>query len=95
MQEIQVGSQGQEDPLEKGNGYSLQYSCLENSMDRGAWWAAVHRVTKSRIYAWICEQNQEAMSKSKDPVLFFLPHQFPRPELEPLPPALEAQSLNH
>ena len=31
----------------KGNGYSLQYFCLENSMDRGAWWATVHRVTKS------------------------------------------------
>ena len=25
--------------LEEGNGYPLQYSCLENSMDRGAWWA--------------------------------------------------------
>ena len=25
-----------------GNGYPLQYSCLENSMDRGAWWATVH-----------------------------------------------------
>ena len=31
-----------------GNGYPLQYSCLENSMNRGAWWAAVHGVTKSR-----------------------------------------------
>ena len=31
-----------------GKGYSLQYSGLENSMDRGAWWATVHRVTKSR-----------------------------------------------
>ena len=30
------------------NGYPLQYSCLENSMDRGAWWATVHGVTKSR-----------------------------------------------
>ena len=29
-----------------GNSKSLQYSCLENPMDRGAWWAAVHRVTK-------------------------------------------------
>ena len=29
------------------NGYPLQYSCLENSMDRGAWWATVHGVTKS------------------------------------------------
>ena len=33
--------------LGKGHGSPLQYSCLENSMDRGAWWAAVHRVLKS------------------------------------------------
>ena len=31
-----------------GNGNPLQYSCLENSMDRGAWWAIVHGITKSR-----------------------------------------------
>ena len=31
----------------EGNGKPLQYSCLENPMDRGAWWAAVHGVTKS------------------------------------------------
>ena len=31
----------------EGNGHLLQYSCLENSMDRGAWWAIVHGVTKS------------------------------------------------
>jgi len=30
----------------KGNGNPLQYSWLRNSMDRGAWWAAVHRVAK-------------------------------------------------
>ena len=30
----------------EGNSYSLQYSCLENPMDRGAWWAIVHGVTK-------------------------------------------------
>ena len=30
-----------------GNGNPLQYSCLENPRDRGAWWATVHRVTKS------------------------------------------------
>ena len=30
-----------------GNGYPLQYSCLENSMDRGAWRATVHGVKKS------------------------------------------------
>ena len=31
----------------EGNGYPLQYPCPENSRDRGAWWATVHRVTKS------------------------------------------------
>ena len=33
----------------EGNGKPLQYSCLENPVDRGAWWAAVHRVAQSRI----------------------------------------------
>ena len=32
----------------EGNGTPLQYSCLENSMDGGAWWVAVHGVAKSR-----------------------------------------------
>ena len=32
----------------EGNGTPLQYSCLENPMDGGAWWAAVHGVDKSR-----------------------------------------------
>ena len=32
----------------EGNGTPLQYSCLENPMDRGAWWAVVHGVAKSR-----------------------------------------------
>ena len=32
-----------------GNGNPLQYSCLGNSMDRGAWWAIVHVVTQIRI----------------------------------------------
>ena len=32
----------------EGNGNPLQYSCLENPVDRGAWWAAVHRVAQSR-----------------------------------------------
>ena len=33
--------------IREGNGTPLQYSCLENPMDGGAWWAAVHGVTKS------------------------------------------------
>ena len=36
---------------EEGNGHPLQYSCLENPMNRGAWWAAVHGVAKSRTRA--------------------------------------------
>ena len=32
----------------EGNGNPLKYSCLENPVDRGAWWAAVHGVTQSQ-----------------------------------------------
>ena len=34
----------------EGNGNPLQYSCLENPMDRGAWWAPVHGVAKSQTH---------------------------------------------
>ena len=37
----------------EGNGYPLQYSCLENSMDRRAWQAAVYGVTKS--WTWLSD----------------------------------------
>ena len=37
VQETQVQSLGQEESPGEGNSYPLQYSCLENSMDRGAW----------------------------------------------------------
>ena len=47
VQEIQVQPLGWEDPLEKGMAYPLQCSSLENSMDRGAWWAIVHGVSES------------------------------------------------
>ena len=33
--------------LGEGNGNPLQYACLENPLDRGAWWATVHGVTES------------------------------------------------
>ena len=39
----------------EGNGYPLQYSCLENSMGRGTWWATVHGVTKS--WTWLSNQH--------------------------------------
>ena len=48
MQETWVRSLGQEDPPGEGNGNPLQYSCLENPMDGGIWWATVHGVAKSR-----------------------------------------------
>ena len=41
-----VPSLGREDPLEGEMANPLQYSCLENPMDRGAWWATAHGVTK-------------------------------------------------
>ena len=51
MQETWVSSLGWEDPLEKGTaGYPLQYSGLENPMDRGAWQATVHGVAKNGTY---------------------------------------------
>ena len=46
MRETSVQSLGWEDPPEEE---ILQYSCLEHSMDRGAWWAAVQGVAKSQI----------------------------------------------
>ena len=38
---------GSRRPVGEGNGYPFQNSCLENSMDRGGWWARVHGVTES------------------------------------------------
>ena len=46
-QEMFVQPLGLEEPLGEGNGNSFQYSCLENPMDGGAWWATVHRVAES------------------------------------------------
>ena len=45
---MRVRSLGWEDPLEEENGNLLQYSWLENPMDRGAWQATVHGVAESQ-----------------------------------------------
>ena len=50
----------------EGNGNSLQYSCLENSLDRGAWRATVHRVAKSRT--WLSKYKHTHL-----PVMIILP----------------------
>ena len=54
------------------HGNPLQYSCLENPMDRGAWWAIVHRVTSSQtqlkrlgLRAYICFNNLETLKHMK------------------------------
>ena len=47
VQETRVRSLGREDPPGEGDGSPLQCSSLENSMDRGAWWATVHGTAKS------------------------------------------------
>ena len=47
MRETQVQSLSLEDSPEEGNGNPLQYSRLENPMDRGAWWVTVHGIAKN------------------------------------------------
>ena len=50
-----------------GHGDPLQYSCLENPMDRGAWWATVHRVTKSWTRLSNRAQHREPVLGKADP----------------------------
>ena len=47
----------------KGNSNPLQYSCLENAMDRGAWWATVNGVTKSQTRLSMHASNQQRMNE--------------------------------
>ena len=53
------------EPGREGNGTPLQYSCLENPMDGGAWWAAVHGVAKSRtrLNDFTCTFHFHALEK--------------------------------
>ena len=50
----------------EGNGNPLQYSCLENSMDRGAWWSTVHGVSKSQT------QQKQLSTQAQTPQLLRL-----------------------
>ena len=69
----------------EGNGNPLQYSCLENPMDGGAWWATVHGVTKSQ--AWLSDfisffLSSSAFPKSSLNILKFLVHILLKASLE-------------
>ena len=58
-----------------GSGNALQYSCLENPMDGGAWWAAVHGVPKSRtrLRDFTFTFHFHALEKEMQPAPVFLP----------------------
>ena len=67
-----------------GHGSPLQYSCLENPMDRGAWWATVHRMAKSQTqlkqlstqtYSGQLFRNQEFVFLMES--LYLIPFTFP------------------
>ena len=56
-------------PLREGNGSPFQYSCLENPMDTGAWWATVHRVAMS----WTqLKQSKQASKQARITWRFYL-----------------------
>ena len=64
----------------EGNSYPLQYSGLENSMDRGAWWATVHGATESNTTEWLSLSFTSAHSTSTVDCQAPLSMGFPRQE---------------
>ena len=52
----------------EGNGNPPQYSCLENPMDRGAWWATVHQVTKNQTQLNIHAEQLSQCATAAEPV---------------------------
>ena len=65
----------------EGNGTPLQYSCLENPMDGGAWWAAVRGVAKSRtpLSDFTFTFHFDAWRRKWQPTPVFLPGESPGP----------------
>ena len=53
----------------EGNSNPLQYSCLGNPLDRGAWWATIHRITKS--WTWLKWLSTHASLNFQDKKYFF------------------------
>ena len=87
----------------EGNGNPLQYSCLENPMDRGAWWATVHGITTvghnlaTKLYWTIAHQAPLSMGFSRQEYCSGLPFpspgDLPNPRIKPRSPALQADAL--
>ena len=90
MQETQVQSLGLEDPLrEGGHGNPLQYSCLENPRDGGAWWAAVYGATQSRTrLKRLSNSSSSSISYREKKVYKPLPYGFYSALLPPIMPLL-------
>ena len=79
MQENWLQSLGHEDHLEKEMATPLQYSCLENPVDRGLWWAIVHGVAKSdmteqhfRFRPWEAQKHYGSAAWRRDLYFSFL-----------------------
>ena len=62
---------------DEGKGYPLEYSCLENPTDRGAWWATVHGVAESRTqlsdwHSSLLDEEQQNLTNGKNSGLLVL-----------------------
>ena len=68
MQETQVRSLAQEQSPGEENDNPLQYSCLGNPMDRGAWWATVHGSQNSQTWQWL---NNNTVLFKKNLFIYF------------------------
>ena len=64
----------------EGNGNPLQYSCLGNPMDRGAWWASVHGVTKSQTQLYDSTTTSTVLCRKTEKTLNHV--LFPKPSYD-------------
>ena len=72
-----------------GNGNPLQYSCLENPTDRGAWWITVHGIAESNMTEWTYTYTHTPLSTSMWKQLILIQHSvFSVPKLQPCRPLL-------
>ena len=88
MQEDAVSISGSGRSLGAGNGNPLQYSYLENPIDRGTWWATVHRVAKSQTQA-----SNAAAAKSLQSCPTLCDPRDGSPPGSPVPGILQARTL--